>query len=129
MYSWYMPKDSPSSGLGHRHDWECAIVWLDDGAKADPTIVALSASGHGKFDTITGGFELDGTRPKIRYFSDWPLDHRLGFTSTQGGEQPLIAWESMTDAARTALTNTDFGAANVPFKDPNFMDNLAKASP
>ncbi|CAH1221849.1 hypothetical protein PAECIP111890_05304 [Paenibacillus sp. JJ-223] len=22
MYAWYFPKDSPSPGLGHRHDWE-----------------------------------------------------------------------------------------------------------
>lgn len=54
---------------------------------------------------------------------------RLGFTSTRGGQQPLIAWESLTAAARTALTNTDFGSANVPFKDSSFMDNLANAFP
>jgi hypothetical protein len=28
MYSWYMPKDEPSAGLGHRHDWEGVIIWL-----------------------------------------------------------------------------------------------------
>lgn len=26
MYSWYWPKDSPSTGLGHRHDWESCVV-------------------------------------------------------------------------------------------------------
>ena len=35
--------------------------------------------------------------------SHLPLDHRLDFTSTVGGQQPLIAWESCADAARTAL--------------------------
>ena len=40
----------------------------------------------------------------------------------------MIAWESLTDAARTALQDTDFGAANVPFKDANFESNLEKAS-
>lgn len=124
-----MPKDSPSSGLGHRHDWENAIVWVDDPTKASPTILALSASAHGGYDTITSGFDLSGTRPLIRYFSVWPVDHQLGFIDTQGGEQPLIAWESLTDAARTALTDTDFGDANVPFKDSNFDNNLAKAAP
>jgi len=124
-----MPKDEPSDGLGHRHDWEGAIVWVDDATIASPTIVALSASAHGGWDTETSGFDLSGTRPLIRYFSIWPVNHQMGFTSTQGGEQPLIAWESLTDAARTALQNTDFGSANVPFKDPNFMNNLASASP
>ena len=54
---------------------------------------------------------------------------RLGFTSTPGGQQPLIAWESLPTAARNALQNTDFGSANVPFKDGNFESNLAKAYP
>lgn len=128
MYGWYFPKDSPSNGLGHRHDWESAIVWLDDVNKSSPQIVGLSASGHGQYDTITSGFPLSGTRPKIRYFNTWPLNHQMGTTGTQGGEQPLIAWESLTQAARDALQNTNFGSANVPFKDPNFNDNLAKAS-
>jgi hypothetical protein len=54
---------------------------------------------------------------------------RTGFTSTKGGQQPLIAWESLPAAAQTALTNTDFGSANVPFKDSAFMSNLANAYP
>ena len=53
----------------------------------------------------------------------------MGFTSTRGGQQPLIAWESLPAAAKTALTNTDFGSADVPFKDANFANNLAKAYP
>jgi hypothetical protein len=71
---------------------------------------------------------LDGYRSKIEYFSNWPVNHQLGLTSTQGGEQPLIAWESMTEAARAALSTTDFGSANVPFKDDNFVNNLDKAA-
>ncbi|KAI8625703.1 NPP1-domain-containing protein [Xylariaceae sp. FL1651] len=129
MYSWYMPKDEPSTGLGHRHDWECIVVWLDSATAANPTIAGLSTSAHGDFDTITSNFSLDGTRPKIQYYSIWPLDHQLGTTSTVGGEQPLISWENLTAAARTALENTDFGSANVPFKDANFQSNLAEASP
>jgi hypothetical protein len=45
-----------------------------------------------------------------------------------GGTQPLIAWESLPTAASTALEITDFGSANVPFKDANFDSNLAKAT-
>lgn len=54
---------------------------------------------------------------------------RLGFTSSRGGQQPLLAWESLPTAARNALQNTDFGSANVPFRDPNFQDNLSNAYP
>lgn len=124
-----MPKDSPSSGIGHRHDWECIVVWLDSSNADSAQVVGLSTSGHGNFDTITSDFPLDGTRPEIQYYSTWPLDHQLGTTDTVGGEQPLISWDDLTDAARTALEDTDFGAANVPFKDANFQSNLDKASP
>ncbi|KAK8056479.1 hypothetical protein PG993_001706 [Apiospora rasikravindrae] len=131
MYSWYMPKDSPSTGLGHRHDWEGVVVWIDNPSTAsDPRILGVSTSGHGKWTTVTGNdMKLDGgVRPKIRYFSVWPVNHQLGTTDARGGEQPLVAWESLPVAARDALQNTDFGDANVPFKDPNFMDNLRGAS-
>ena len=152
MYSWYMPKvrsthpypsprtvpipsppprackqDEPSTGIGHRHDWEGIVVWIDDPTKAEPTILGAAASAHGGFSTSTSP-PLDGTSPLIQYYSIWPVDHQLGFTDTEGGTQPLIAWESLTDAARTALQDTDFGSANVPFKDGNFESNLAKAA-
>jgi hypothetical protein len=64
----------------------------------------------------------------VGYVSYWPLDHQLIIETSTGGSQPLIAWESLTDAARTALQNTDFGSANVPFKDSTFTSNLAKAA-
>jgi hypothetical protein len=46
----------------------------------------------------------------------------------QGGQQPLIAWESLPTAARDALQNTDFGSATVPFKDSTFAGNIAAAT-
>ncbi|KAE8374208.1 necrosis inducing protein [Aspergillus bertholletiae] len=129
MYAWYFPKDEPSSGLGHRHDWEGVIVWLADSTSTSAdNIVAVCPSAHGGWDCSTDGYTLDGTSPLIRYFSVWPVDHQCGLTSTVGGTQPLIAWESLPTAASTALENTDFGAANVPFKDANFSSNLEKAT-
>ncbi|KAB8292951.1 hypothetical protein EYC80_007315 [Monilinia laxa] len=129
MYSWYFPKDEPSTGIGHRHDWEGVIVWLNSGSATDASnIVAVCPSAHGGWDCSTNGYSLSGTRPLIKYESVWPLDHSAGLTDQVGGQQPLIAWESLTEAARTALTNTDFGAGNVPFKDANFDNNLGKAT-
>jgi hypothetical protein len=31
-----------------------------------------------------------------------------------------LLFDQLTDAARTALEDTDFGSANVPFKEANF---------
>ncbi|PIL33810.1 hypothetical protein GSI_04435 [Ganoderma sinense ZZ0214-1] len=126
MYSWYMPKDEPISGIGHRHDWECIVVWIDDPNKDEPTLLGVAASAHGDFATETSP-AVDGTSPLIEYVSFFPLDHQLTFTSTEGGEQPLIAYESLTDAARDALETTDFGSAIVPFKNATFEGNLVKA--
>ncbi|EHA49635.1 elicitor [Pyricularia oryzae 70-15] len=125
MYSWYMPKDSPSPGMGHRHDWENVIIWLDDVNSANARIIGASASGHGGYDT-RDSIARDGDRALIRYFSNWPLNHQMGFTGERGGEQPLVSWDTMTQAARNALEWTDFGAAGVPFKDGSFQNNLAK---
>ncbi|RHZ58365.1 hypothetical protein CDV55_106119 [Aspergillus turcosus] len=129
MYSWYFPKDEPSTGLGHRHDWEGVIVWLSSSTSTSAdNIVAVCPSAHGGWDCSTDGYTLSGTKPLIDYYSIWPVDHQCGLTSTVGGTQPLIAWESLPTVAQTALEDTDFGAANVPFKNANFESNLAKAT-
>lgn len=128
MRNRYFPKDSPSSGLGHRHDWEGVIVWLSSAtATTAANVLAVCPSAHGGWDCNTS-FSLSGTGPLIKYESIWPVNHATDFTTTKGGQQPLIAWESLTAAARTALENTDFGDAIVPFKDGTFAGNLAAAT-
>lgn len=42
--------------------------------------------------------------------------------------QPLISWEELPAVAQEALDTTDFGAANVPFIDANFLGSLADAT-
>lgn len=124
MYSWYFPKDEPSSGIGHRHDWENAVVFLSSDS-VDATFVALVVSEHGGY--VAGTPTFDGTHPYVGYKSDWPIDHALIFTSTEGGTQPLIAYDSMTQAARDAIETTDFGSALSSFKNSDFTAYLAKA--
>jgi hypothetical protein len=124
-----MPKDEPSDGLGHRHDWEGAIVWLSSSTETDSSnIVAVCPSAHGGWDCSTDGYTVSDTSPLIKYYSIWPVDHQCGLTSTVGGKQPLIAWESLPTVAQTALDDTDFGSAIVPFIDANFDNNFAKAT-
>jgi hypothetical protein len=61
MYSWYMPKDSPSSGLGHRHDWENVVVWLSS-ASTTATLRGVAISAHGDYQK-TSSPSLDGASP------------------------------------------------------------------
>lgn len=113
MYSWYWPKDEPSSleaafGVGHRYDWEAAVVWLSS-ESSDATLLGVAASAHGDFATSTDP-TLDGNSPLIKYESELTiLDHSLGFTDTVGGTQPLIAWDSMPAVAQEALADKDWG--------------------
>ncbi|KAL2812710.1 NPP1 domain protein [Aspergillus granulosus] len=128
MYSWYFPKDSPSTGLGHRHEWEGVIIYLSDASSTSAgNVLAVCPSAHGDWNCDTS-FSLGGTHPLIRYYSTWPVNHQLGLTETVGGSQPLVAWESLTEAAQGALESTDFGDATVPFKEGTFAGNLASAT-
>ncbi|CAI5710480.1 unnamed protein product [Peronospora destructor] len=49
VYVWYFPKDSTSHGLGHRHDFEQVVVWIDNPANVNPKILGVSLSSHGGF--------------------------------------------------------------------------------
>lgn len=129
MYAWYFPKDNPSQTLGHRHDWEGVIVWIADPTLTSPdNVVAVCPSAHGGWDCTTDKYTLSGSAPLIRYFNVWPVNHQCGLTSTKGGQQPLVAWESIPDMTREALETTNFEAGHVPFKEANWQDNLEKAT-
>jgi hypothetical protein len=130
MYSWYFPKDSPVTGLGHRHDWEHVVVWVDDIALDSSSIVAVSPSAHRGYNIYypPESDTIDGYSAKVDYSSSWVVvNHALDSTSDAGETQDLIMWDQLSDAARTALENTDFGDANVPMKDGNFVTKLGNA--
>ncbi|POM59592.1 Necrosis inducing-like protein NPP1 type [Phytophthora palmivora] len=131
MYSWYFPKDSPSTGLGHRHDWEHVIVWIDNPAVLNPKILAVTPSAHSgysKYAPPKAG-TITGNTAKVEYESHWPVNHALDSTSKGGETQPLIMWDQMTEAARRSLNTVSFGDANVPMNEGNFMRKIANASP
>ncbi|GAB9477890.1 Necrosis inducing protein npp1, partial [Globisporangium polare] len=129
MYSWYFPKDSPFTGLGHRHDWEHVVVWIDSLDAANPTILAVTPSAHSGYEKYAPpkSGTVDGVSAKVKYESIVVINHALDSTTDAGEKQPLIMWDQLTDAARTALENTDFGDANVPMKDGNFLTKLGNA--
>jgi hypothetical protein len=120
-----MPKDSPGPGLGHRHDWENIVVWLS-AQSTTATIRGVAISAHGDYQKVTKP-NLDGTRPLIGYRSIFPVNHQLISESSKGGQQPVIAWDSMPAAAKKAIENTDFGDATPSFRDSNFESYLNDA--
>uniref|UniRef100_A0AAV1TQS6 Uncharacterized protein n=1 Tax=Peronospora matthiolae TaxID=2874970 RepID=A0AAV1TQS6_9STRA len=108
MFASYFPKDSPLPVLGHRHDWENVVLFIDDPNKVEP-------------DDL--GFVM------IKYESSFPLNHAFNITTDAGSSQDLIMWHQMPDLARRALNDTDFGKANTPMNDLNFMTKIKAAWP
>ncbi|CAH0486626.1 unnamed protein product [Peronospora farinosa] len=131
MYLLYFPKDSPTPGMGHRHDFEEVHIYINNPAEANPTVLAVAASAHGKFEKHAPPHPsiMNGTHAKIRYFSQWPLNHQLEATTEEGGFQELIMWHQLPEKARCALNTVYWGKANNPMRDENFWKRLEKSFP
>ncbi|KAJ8578533.1 hypothetical protein ON010_g667 [Phytophthora cinnamomi] len=131
MFCWYFPKDSPSSRMGHRHDWEHVVVWINNPDVAEPKILGISASAHSGYKKYAPppADNLDGNSVKVNYEHAWPINHALDTTDKAGTFQDLIMWEQMTEDARSALNSVRFGKANTPMNDGNFRPKLEKAWP
>lgn len=129
MYSWYMPKDHVSPGVGHRHEWEDVVVWLSE-EKDDAKYLGTALSAHGAYpkEHKERHPPSDGSHATIGYCMDGST-HSTCQTSIKGGQQPLLAWESMPQAMKDSFNNADFGGAVVPFKDTGgrFNDQLNQA--
>lgn len=131
MYAWYFPKDHPIDGNvagGHRHDWENIVICVDDPNAATPKITNAAASSHSGYSKANGGVPpMEGNSPKVEYFTTFPTNHELQFTDTVGKTYPINDWDAMPEAARKALQDTNFGKANVPFKDGAFEGKVREA--
>ncbi|POM70624.1 NPP1-like protein [Phytophthora palmivora] len=114
MYAWYFPKDVSTAGRfdsGVRHDWVNVVVWLDNPALENPTILATSASTFGNGYVISKPPKpsdiIGGVTPKLRYDVDDNEGYHTIYQFHEEGEyQDLIQWDQLTDDARKALDNT-----------------------
>jgi hypothetical protein len=89
-------------------------------------VLAVCPSAHGGWIAARFG-SVPAPALGSHIFSIWPIDDQCGLSTEIDGHQPLIAWESLPDAAREALETTDFGSATPPFRTANFTENLAAA--
>jgi Necrosis inducing protein (NPP1) len=149
MFSWYFPKDGADPLIkeigkaGHTHDWENIILWLKSCSKngeARDQVIAISYSQHDKAD-IRLGYDNNNWHAKTKhmkvlyvngkdpYLGARVMNHQLETTKNKGGMQPLIAWNSLSAAAKKTLNTADFGKANVPFNEKNFIKTMNKGMP
>ncbi|KAG5951141.1 hypothetical protein E4U53_003701 [Claviceps sorghi] len=119
MYTWYMPKDLPVLGEGHRNDWEDCVLWFDDLNLPNPKLVGASVSKHGEYAVTTVPDKVityhEG-HPLVKYYSDWGIfgTHDLDFTDKVGGLQPAVNFDMLPLVVQNALQNTDWGKADFP---------------
>ena len=142
FYALYFLKDQILDGIqsGHRHDWENVAIWTKNG-----TVTHGSYSAHGDLTTkAKADLDSQGEHIKFVYHKDGLLTHAMRFSKTDElaensyGEfvtPEIVSWYSMEGDSvsnsdlRYKLNTFDFGSANVPIKDSNFLTNLNNGKP
>ncbi|GAA4997893.1 NPP1 family protein [Actinopolymorpha pittospori] len=130
VYAWYFPRDCPSPGRGHRHDWEGAVLWVH-GHDDDARLISISYSQHGRLFTVepTEHNTHDG-RPMLAYSSyGEKVTHSMWLHDVPGDLHPLIDWEDLPAVARTALNEGDYGAGTPLIRDGAFKRNVYHSWP
>lgn len=102
MYSYYFPKDQRTLFFGHRHDWECVIVWLKSDLR---TPLGVSLSAHGGFTSISPRL-VDGTHYSVQYVGYFTNHHMSRYTGVDGYyNHPVVYWDLMPPKIRWTLEN------------------------
>lgn len=68
------------------------------------------------------------SRLQVEYYTTFPTNHELQFTATSGNDLAMIDYDTVSDAVRAAFDGYDWGNANCPFNQGNFVNNLNKAA-
>ncbi|KAG3099738.1 hypothetical protein PI124_g15087 [Phytophthora idaei] len=135
MYAWYLPKGR-NTRYQRRPNWKAAVVWIDDPALANSTILGVSLN-YGRRRKIQEPQYIDGSSVKLESYKGFGVPRpRLRFTEFDGESQDLITWEQLTDEARDALSNAKFNSwvfkklrREMPLKNGVFEKRLEDAWP
>ncbi|MGI3222819.1 NPP1 family protein [Streptomyces sp. GTA36] len=138
MYASYFEKDQVTLGpaaIGHTHDWEHVIVWINNNE-----VKYVSASQHSGYQTLARSeIRFDGTHPKIVYHKDGIGSHCFRFAN--GSDEPaenatgnwfyprLVGWDGYPAGYRDKLSSADFGSATFKIDDGDFQWALDYTSP
>lgn len=142
FYALYFLKDQILVGIksGHRHDWENVAIWTKNGE-----VTHGSYSAHGSLTTkAISELDTDGNHIKFVYHKDGALTHAMRFAKS--GEvaendygsfvtPDIVSWYTMygdnttNSELRNDLNTYDYGSANVPIKDSNFLTNINEGKP
>ncbi|MDW6001291.1 NPP1 family protein [Vibrio mangrovi] len=142
FYALYFLKDQILNGVesGHRHDWENVVIWTTNGR-----VTHGSYSAHGDLTTRpVSELDTNGKHIKFVYHKDGPLTHAIRFSKMgEVAENPygyfvtpdIVSWYTMygdnvsNSTLRQRLNDYDYGSANVPIKDSNFLNSLNEGKP
>ncbi|KAJ0160371.1 hypothetical protein CTA2_8090 [Colletotrichum tanaceti] len=144
MYGYYFEKDQMSLCLGHTHDWEHVVVFVEgegggEGGGGVPRYVAVSAHGRYAVRPWRDVLVEDGTHAKVVYHKDGPGTHAFRFAKAEDDERQenhlakwfygdLIGWNGFPSAAvRDKMTGKYWGKAKMDFTDERFGDSLKSA--
>ncbi|TMW58379.1 hypothetical protein Poli38472_009938 [Pythium oligandrum] len=142
FFAYYFLKDQVLStvGGGHRHDIEQVGIWTTNGR-----VTHGGFSAHGAMTNLPANqIPQEGGRLKFVYHKDGVATHAIRFAKTnEAVENPtgafvvptLVSWftmkaDSINNAGlRNNLNSFDYGNANMPIKDSNFLNSLNKFRP
>jgi hypothetical protein len=138
VYASYFEKDQATLGpaaIGHTHDWEHVVVWINNGQ-----VQYVSVSQHSTYQVApSSSVRFDGTHPKIVYHKDGVSTHDFRFANSND-EPPenatggwffprLVGWNGYPDGFRDKLMSANFGEATIKIKDGDFNYALANSMP
>jgi hypothetical protein len=136
FFSLYFLKDQATVlGGGHRHDWEYAAIWTQNGV-----VTHAGYSAHGDlYNKPVSQVARENGHVKFVYHKDGVLTHALRFaSSSEAAENPygrfdaptIVSWYTLRGATldnasmRSRLNAFNYGSATIPLKDSHFLTNL-----
>jgi hypothetical protein len=143
MYAYYFQKDTSGTSFidagGHTHDWEHVAVWS---SKSDGSILAVSASAHGKYSVRAANqvrYDALG-KPMIVYHKDGIGTHAFRFAENGDSvaenhwgawiRAPLIGYHGWPSAwLRDTMYTWDFGSASLALTNEHFPSEISRAKP
>jgi hypothetical protein len=140
VYASYFEKDQNVNGpasLGHRHDFEHVISWVN---QSSGLVEFATFTQHAGVKTVDrNGLRFEGTHPKVVYNKDGTFNTHFFRAANDNDEPPenhrhtwqfppLVDFNSWPDnGLRDKLLSADFGEATIKITDDRFTSLLTSS--